>query len=121
MLKVDLISIPIADSSRALKFYTEKLGFKLITDEKFGENKRWIELSIPKTEIRLALFTPDGQENRIGTFSNITFSTPDIQKTYDELTAKGIQFTKPPTKEGWGIFALFKDSEGNIFCLSQKN
>lgn len=121
MIKVDMVSIPIKDSDRALKFYTEKLGCKLITDEKFDEDKRWIELSIPNSETRIALFTPDGQEDRIGTFSNVIFGSKDVQKSYEELKDKGVSFMQPPKEESWGVCALFNDSEGNTFCLSQKS
>lgn len=113
------VSIPVKNQDRALKFYTEKLGFKLLLDAPFAEGKqRWIELEIPGADTQVVLFTPEGHEDRIGTFSNIVFSSKDIEKTYKELVKKGVEFTEPLTKESWGTFALFKDLEGNVFCLS---
>jgi hypothetical protein len=45
---IDIVTIPVTDQGRALKFYTEKLGFKVATNQDFGDGKqRWIELLIP--------------------------------------------------------------------------
>jgi predicted enzyme related to lactoylglutathione lyase len=116
--KIKFIGIPVADQDRALRFYTEKLGFTMIGDVPFDEKQRWITIAIPGGETYLALFTPPGQEDRIGTLINMAFQSPDLQKTYEELTAKGVECAKPPTAQAWGAYALFKDSEGNTFCIS---
>jgi predicted enzyme related to lactoylglutathione lyase len=69
----------------------------------------------------VVLFTPPGHENRIGTFSNVTFTTDDIDRTHQELAARGVVFTAPPTKQPWGQFAKFQDVDGNQFVLSTIN
>ena len=51
------MSIPVQDQERALKFYTEKFGFRIATDQPMGPGERWIELRIGKAETRMALFT----------------------------------------------------------------
>ena len=56
--QVKFISIPVRDQNRALDFYTDKLGFTIITDQPFDGKQRWIELRIPKAETRVVLFTP---------------------------------------------------------------
>ncbi len=115
---VKLVNLPVRDQDRALDFYTEKLGFSILTDQPFDSKQRWIELRPPKAETRVVLFTPDGQEDRIGTFSNVVFNADDIDKTYAELKARGVEFLGEPQKQPWGSFVLFKDPDGNIFCLS---
>jgi hypothetical protein len=70
--------------------------------------------------VRVVLFTPDGWEDRIGGFTNITFVADDVQRTYDELSAKGVQFAMPPKTEPWGTAAIFKDADGNQFVLSSR-
>ncbi|MBI3885254.1 MAG: VOC family protein [Opitutae bacterium] len=115
---IKFVSIPVRDQGRALDFYTEKLGFTIITDQPFDGKQRWIELRIPKAETRVTLFTPDGHENRVGTFSGISFWTDDVEKSYAELLARGVPFDGPPQKQPWGTFATFRDSEGNGFVLS---
>jgi predicted enzyme related to lactoylglutathione lyase len=117
---VKFVSIPTRDQDRALAFYTEKLGFKIASDQPFNEKQRWIELRIGGSETRLVLFTPDGHEDRIGGFFNGALSCDNVERTYDELKARGVEFTGPPKKEPWGTFAMFKDVDGNQFVLSSK-
>jgi predicted enzyme related to lactoylglutathione lyase len=114
---IKFVSIPVRDQNRALDFYTEKLGFTIITDQPFDEKQRWIELRIPKAETRVVLFTPEGQADRAGTFSGISYATDNVEQTYAELKARGVPFEGPPQKQPWGTFAMFKDSEGNSFVL----
>ena len=117
---IKFVSVPVHDQDRALRFYTDALGFTIATDQPFGEKQRWIELKIPGADTRLVLFTPDGHEDRIGGFQPISFQTNDVQKTYDELIRRGVDFVAPPTKQPWGSYATFKDSEGNQFVLSSR-
>ena len=112
------VSIAVIDQDRALKFYTEKLGFEVLVDHDFGEKQRWIELKLKNGLTKLVLHTPEGQENQIGGMSNIIFYTDDVQKTYNDLTKLGVEFTVPPTEESWGEYCMMKDSEGNVFCVS---
>src|SRR5205809_7674889 len=116
--QIKFVSIPVADQNRALDFYTEKLGFTIITDQPFDEKQRWIELRVPKAETRVVLFTAEGDEKRIGSFMNMSYACDDIDKTYKELSARGVEFEGPPQKQPWGTYAMFKDSEGNRFVVS---
>jgi predicted enzyme related to lactoylglutathione lyase len=110
--------IPTRDQDRALKFYTEKLGFEVSTDQNFDGKQRWIELRIANTSTRVVLFTPEGHESRIGTFFNGAFACDDVQETYRQLNARGVEFVSGPQKQPWGEFAIFKDPDGNQFVLS---
>jgi len=115
---IKFVSIPVRDQKRALDFYTEKLGFTIITDQPFDGKQRWIELRIPKAETRVTLFTPEGHEGRVGQFTGISYECDDVEQTYRQLLAKGVPFEGPPKKQPWGVFVIFKDSEGNSFVLS---
>jgi catechol 2,3-dioxygenase-like lactoylglutathione lyase family enzyme len=118
---IELVSIPVRDQDAALKFYTEKLGFKVATNQFFGEGKqRWIELLIPGADTRLALFTPEGHENRIGGFQPVTFRCDDVFATATALKSKGVQLAAEPKKEVWGTRAIFRDPDGNEFVFSSK-
>ena len=55
-----------------------------------------------------------------GAFGVGVFETDDCFKTYDELVAKGVEFTRPPTEEFYGVEALGKDDSGNWFSLTQR-
>lgn len=118
--RIKFIGIPVADQDRALEFYTQKLNFRVLTDQAFGPSQRWIELSIPGAETGIALFTPPGQEDRIGTFVNSSWEVDDIERTYEALLANGVEFTAPPSKQTWGTSVIMKDSEGNSVVLSAR-
>src|SRR5207237_9121729 len=90
--QIKFVTIPVQDQKRALDFYTEKLGFTIITDQPFDGKQRWIELRIPKAETRIALFTPEGQEERIGSFTGISYHCEDVEQTFGELSAIGVSF-----------------------------
>jgi catechol 2,3-dioxygenase-like lactoylglutathione lyase family enzyme len=115
---VKFVSIATRDQDKALNFYTEKLGFKLVTDQPFSDKQRWIELRIGGSDTRFVLFNMD--ESRIGGPFNGALACDDVEKTYEELKGRGVEFLQPPTKQHWGTFAVFKDIDGNQFVLSSK-
>jgi catechol 2,3-dioxygenase-like lactoylglutathione lyase family enzyme len=115
---IKFTSIPVRDQDVTLRFFTEKLGFKVATDQPFSAKQRWIELMIPGAETRLVLFTPDGFEDRIGGFQPISFWCNDVFATAKAMQAKGVEFAQPPRQESWGTSAVFKDPDGNQFVLS---
>jgi len=119
--QVKFVGIPTRDQDRALAFYTEKLGFKIATDQPFDDKQRWIELRIGRAETRFVLFTPQGHEDRIGSFFNGALECDDVQSTYDELRGRGVEFVSAPQQQPWGMFALFKDPDGNQFVLSSRS
>ena len=89
---ISVASIPVRNQDAALKFYTEKLGFKILTDQPFNGKQRWIELLIPGAESKVALFTPEGHETRIGGFQPLTFWCDDVPATHKILKSKGVEF-----------------------------
>lgn len=116
---IKFIGIPVADQDRALAFYTDKLGFNIRTDAPYDDKQRWIELSLPGAQTGVTLFTPAGQEDRVGEMVNTSWAVDDIDKTYNELTVKGVVFEAPPEKQPWGSFLKMRDSEGNQIVLSE--
>ena len=118
---IKFISVPVKSQDSALKFYTDSLGFKVTTDQEFIKGgQRWIELSIPGADTGLSLFTPEGHEDRIGTFQPISFWCDDVVQTTEVLKQHGVKFFQDPKKESWGSSAIFEDSEGNKFVLSSR-
>jgi predicted enzyme related to lactoylglutathione lyase len=117
---IKFVGIPVADQDRALRYYTEVLGFSVVTDQPMGGSQRWIELRIGKSETGVALFTPDGHEDRVGTFQNLSLQCDDVARTYAELCSRGAVFDRPPQEESWGTSAIIRDSEGNRFVLSSR-
>jgi predicted enzyme related to lactoylglutathione lyase len=115
MLKrVKFTTVPVQDQDRALEFYTKKLGLRVFTDQAMGDS-RWIELQVPGAETLVVLFPQQGHTP--GPLPALVFVADNVRATYEELKAKGVEFTQPPTKEPWGEHAILKDSEGNLVLL----
>ena len=118
---VKFVSIPTRDQDRSLSFYTEKLGFRVITDQPMGEGQRWIELQIGgMAGTRLVLYTPKGHEDRVGAVFNGAFACDNVERTYEELRGRGVEFTAGPKREPWGTIAILKDPDGNQIALSSR-
>ena len=128
------VSIYVLDQDSAYDFYVNKLGLTVHTDAPMGPGARWLTLTTkeqPELEISLMAvkpgmgFTEETAKKmrelvEAGTFGFGVFETKNIQATYEELKAKGVVFTKEPTKEFYGTEALFKDDSGNWFSLGEK-
>ena len=117
---IKFASIPTRDQDRALTFWTEQVGFVVHTDQPFDEHQRWIELRIKGSDAHVVLFTPDAHKSHVGGFAHVTFYSDNVEKTYEELRAKGVEFLGPPQKASWGTAAIFKDPDGNQFVLSSR-
>lgn len=118
---IKFVGIPVSDQDVALKFYTETLGMKVLTDQQFTPTQRWIEVLIPGAETGIALFTPEGHEDRIGQFQSISFWSDDVAATAKILKEKGVAFAQDPKTESWGTSAIFTDPDGNRFVLSSRS
>jgi len=114
------VTVPTSDQDRALAFWVGKMGFRIVTDQPMGPDKRWIELGIPGAETGIVLFTPEGQEDRIGTFFNGSFACDNLDYSWRQLSERGVEFEGPPEKQPWGSFAKFRDPDGNSFVLSSR-
>lgn len=116
---VKFVSIPVANQERALRFYTESLGFRLLTDQPFSDQQRWIELGIPGADTRVVLFQ-FGDHLRPGETLNLALWADDVEATAQELKAKGVEFVMEPQKRHYGTISIFKDVDGNRVMLSSK-
>ncbi len=115
---VKLVGVCVRDQAAAVAFFTEKLGFKVRVNEPMGPGSRWIEVVPPGAETGLALWTPPGLEDRIGTFSQVVFKCADVRATYEELRKRGVKFSGEPKDQPGGVMAQFVDPDGNTFVLA---
>ena len=113
---VKFVSVPTTNQDRALAFYTGKLGFRVLTDQPFDDSQRWIELRVGQSDTRIVLFSTDGGPKPGGSF-NGALACDNVEQTHDELKARGVEFTTPPTKAPWGTFMVMKDPDGNQFVM----
>ena len=114
--------IYVRDQERALRFYVDKLGFRVIVDHKFENGPRWIEVSPAdgNANLGLALLQPgDDVARLIGPEARIWFVTEDVHRKYEEWNARGVHFEFPPQEPAWGgIHTRFQDGDGNWFGLA---
>ena len=115
---VKFVTIPTTDQDRALKFWTEVVGFRVLTDQPFNDTQRWIELRVGSSDTRFVLFVFDESGLKPGMTFNGALACKNVEQTYQELMARGVNFLSPPQKAPWGTFAMFKDPDGNQFLLS---
>jgi catechol 2,3-dioxygenase-like lactoylglutathione lyase family enzyme len=116
---VKFVSIPVSDQERALAFYTDVLGFRLLTDQPFTEKQRWLELGIPGADTRIVLFQ-FGEKLKPGGQLNITLWSDDVMATASDLKGKGVEFVLEPKRMPYGITSIFRDPDGNCLVLSSK-
>lgn len=136
--KLSHACVYVLDQDRAKGFYTEKLGFEVRHDvrmgtdfEGAGEGFRWLTVSPPEQpDVEIILADPGmGQDAESaeqiralvakGALGPGAMTTDDIHKTFEELSARGVEFTQEPVTRPYGVEALFRDDSGNWFSLTQ--
>ena len=128
-MKIKLASVPIADYDKALKFYTEVLGFLTKRDIPLGEGARWITVVSPEepdgTEL---LLEPNAEYPAMKALREslvkdgipyTAFEVRDIQAEYERMKNLGVEFTMEPTNMGMSTVAVFDDTCGNLIQIYQ--
>ncbi len=114
--RVGTVAVTVRDQDKALDFYTNALGFEKRSDELMGEGARWITVAPKGAETNVVL-EPAGLEDYVGTWANMILECDDIYATYEELNGRGVEFSEKPSEQPWGMWARFKDIDGNEFGL----
>src|ERR1700730_8990736 len=120
-LSLHFVIIFVRDQERSLRFYADKLGFRVMVDYTFGNGSRWIEVAPPDGTAQLGLALPlpgSDAEKVIGGETSIYFMTEDLNGKYKEWTERGVRFKFPPEVPVWGgLHTRFEDPDGNSFGL----
>ena len=126
-------TIFVINQNDALEFYRDKLGFRVHTDAMVGPDFRWLTMCThdqPDFEIVLmepkpGMLMDEETSNTVrsllakGVLGAGVFNTDDCRATYEDLKAKGVQFSSEPTERPYGVEAVFRDNSGNWFSLTQ--
>jgi predicted enzyme related to lactoylglutathione lyase len=121
---VSKVVIEVEDQDRAKAFWIETMGFELAQDAPYQE-ERWLEVRSPDraTNLVLELRTVEATERRVTPehlpTSNVMFRCDDLTATYEEVSARGVEFPQPPVEQPFGSWSMFNDPEGNRFALEQ--
>ena len=125
-MKIKLTTVYVNDQNKALRFYTEALGFAKKTDFSKGPY-RWLTLTSPEepdgTELQLAAPDPAGkafqEAKRQQNQPAAMFFTDDIKADYERIKARGAEFTMPPTDVTGSTIAMLDDGCGNLIQITQ--
>jgi catechol 2,3-dioxygenase-like lactoylglutathione lyase family enzyme len=135
MIRIAFSGVWVHDQDEALAFYTEKLGWELradVTLPEFG-NYRWLTVGPPsQPDVSVLLnaipgppMMDEATSNQIrsliakGWIGNVLLTTDDVHGDYEELKARGVEFTEAPEERPYGIDSAFRDPSGNQFRLTQ--
>ena len=112
-------TIIVSDQDRALEFYTGVLGWEVEIDQPMEGGARFITVKPKGGQASIALGTSAMFDGSTTPVSGISLIADDVQKTYEELSAKGVTFTMKPERMPWGdIGAHFEDPDGNGYYLN---
>ncbi len=126
MPRINLTSVLVDDQQKALRFYTEVLGFVKKNDVPMGEHSWLTVVSADDPDGTELLLEPD-QHPAVRPFKAAlvedgipftSFSVPDVQAEYDRLVALGVRFTQPPVEMGPVTTAVLDDTCGNLIQLA---
>src|SRR5689334_1153025 len=122
--KIVMISLPVRDQERAKSFYVDKLGFQVTADYIMGSaeageraGNRWITLLPPGGGVSITL-TTWFEDLPPGTMK-MSFSTSDVENTFEELKVKGIQPNNEISNAPWGKWFSIDDPDGNNWLIVQ--
>src|SRR4051812_41215584 len=135
MIKLSTAQLWVHDQDEALAFYTQKLGMEVRSDVTLAEmgNFRWLTVGPPsQPDIAIVLMaipgpplmdpqTTEQVEDLVakGFAGTVFFTTDDCRASYEELLARGVEFTDLPEERPYGIDSGFRDPSGNAIRLTQ--
>jgi catechol 2,3-dioxygenase-like lactoylglutathione lyase family enzyme len=128
-MKINLASIFVHDQDKALKFYTETLGFEKKTDIPVGEFK-WLTVVSPEDPDGVELLLEPDDHPAVKPFKSAivadgipytSFAVDDVQAEFDRLSALGVKFIQEPTEMGPVTTAVFDDTCGNLIQIAANN
>ena len=126
-MKIKLMSLHVDDQEKALRFYTDKLGFVKKSDFTQGDY-RWLTVASAEepegTELQLALNDdPAAKAYQRAMYEQgqpaAMFYTDDVKADYERIQARGAAFTMPPTQVTGSTIAMLDDTCGNLIQLTQ--
>jgi catechol 2,3-dioxygenase-like lactoylglutathione lyase family enzyme len=128
---VGVMGLYVRDQDEALAFYTEKVGFRVHTDARNG-NYRWLTVQHPdQPSFQLGLFVPGApihdeataqslrEAVAKGAMPPLVLVVDDVRATFEQLQARGVEFTQEPIARFGGVDAGFRDPSGNGWKLNQ--
>jgi catechol 2,3-dioxygenase-like lactoylglutathione lyase family enzyme len=119
--KVGRVTVTVADTDRAIDFYTGTLGFEKVVDVPMGPDMRWVEVAIPGAETTIALAPPPQGRQAGGSETGICLDTSDVDGAHAALKAAGADVDDEVTRFGGPVPPMFwlRDPDGNSLIVVQ--
>jgi len=119
--KVGRVCVTVADTDRALDFYTGKLGFEKVVDEPMGPGMRWVEVKVADGETTIALAPPPEGQEAGGSQTGIILDTTDVDGAHSALKAAGVDLDDEVSRYGGPVPPMFwlRDPDGNSLIVVQ--
>ena len=126
-MRINLASVLVDDQEKALRFYTEVLGFKEKTNVPLGEH-RWITVVSPESPDGTELLLEPDEHPAAKPFKKAlvddgipvtSFAVDDVRAEHERLRGLGVRFTQEPTDMGPVTTAVFDDTCGNLIQIAQ--
>jgi catechol 2,3-dioxygenase-like lactoylglutathione lyase family enzyme len=119
--KVGRVCVTVADTDRALAFYTGKLGFEKVVDIPMGPDMRWVEVAVAGAETTIALAPPPEGQEAGGSQTGIILDTSDIDAAHAALKESGVDVDNEVTRYGDPVppMAWLRDPDGNSLIIVQ--
>ncbi len=115
--KIGTVSIYVEDQKKSLEFWTNVVGFEVVNNQPMTPKANWIEVAPKGSPTRIVLYPRSMMGNWKELKPSILFECTNIQKSYEELKSKGVNFLGEPEKMHWGSYVKFLDLDGNEFIL----
>jgi catechol 2,3-dioxygenase-like lactoylglutathione lyase family enzyme len=119
--KVGRVCVTVADTDRALDFYTGTLGFEKVVDEPMGPGMRWVEVKVADGETTIALAPPPEGQEAGGSQTGIILDTSDVDGAHSALKAAGVDVDDEVSRYGGPVPPMFwlRDPDGNSLIVVQ--
>ena len=132
-LRLEVVVVPVSDVDRAKAFYSEKVGFNVDVDQRFGDKFRVVQLTPPNSACSIVLMEGMGPDMKPGSLQGLQITTSDLVGVREELIRRGLDVSEiqavdqetggfrplegPPT--AYGAFIFFSDPDGNGWAIQQ--
>ena len=132
-LRLEVVVVPVSDVDRAKAFYSEKVGFNVDVDQRFGDKFRVVQLTPPNSACSIVLMQGMGPDMKPGSLQGLQITTSDLVGAREELVRRGLDVSElqtvdqetggfrplegPPTD--YNAFIFFADPDGNGWAIQQ--
>ena len=132
-MRLEVVVVPVSDVDRAKAFYSERVGFNVDVDQRFGDKFRVVQLTPPGSACSITLMQGMDPGMEPGSLQGLQITTSDLAATREELLERGAEVSEmqtvdqeagkfvplegPPT--AYGAFVFFQDPDGNGWAIQQ--